>query len=88
MKRTTTTSEQIAAALKQAELGIPLEDVIRQAGVSERTFLNWKKQFSSLPGYPQDLKDLHAENARLKQIVAELTLENARLHDELDDKHN
>jgi putative transposase len=85
MKRTTT-SEQIAAALKQAELGMPLEDVIRQAGVSEHTFQNWKKRYGSLPGFPQDLKCLQEDNARLKQIVAELTLENARLKDEMKDK--
>ncbi len=82
MKRTTT-SEQIAAALKQEELGLPLEDIIRQAGVSEQTFLNWKKQYGALPAFPQDLKCMVQENARLKQIVAELTLENARLKDEM-----
>lgn len=80
MKKTIT-SDQIAAALKQEELGIPLEDVIRQAGVSEQTFLNWKKRYTALPGFPQDLKYLQEENTRLKQIVAELTLENARLKD-------
>ena len=47
MKRTIT-SDQIAAALKQEELGIPLEDVLRQAGVSEHTFLDWKKRYSCL----------------------------------------
>ena len=85
MKRTMT-SDQIAAALKQEELGMPMEDVIRQAGVSERTFLSWKKQYSALPGFPQDMKRLQEENARFKQIVAKLTLENARLKDELKRK--
>jgi putative transposase len=86
MKRTPFSSDQIAAALKQEELGIPLADVIRQAGVTERTFLNWKKQYGGLPGYPHNLKCLQEENAKLKQIVAELTLENSRLQDALDDK--
>ena len=85
MKRTIT-SDQIAAALKQEELGIPLEDVIRQAGVSEHTFLNWKKRYSALPGFPQDLKFLQEENIRLKQIVAEMALEIARLKDSLEGK--
>lgn len=84
MKRAIT-SDQIAAALKQEELGMPLEDVIRGAGVSEHTFLNWKKRYSALPGFPQDLKCLQEENTKLKQIVAELTLENARLKDGLQD---
>lgn len=85
MKRTST-SDQIAAALKQEELGMPLEDVIRQAGVSEHTFLNWKKRYSTLPGFPQDLKFLQEENVRLKKIVAEMALEIARLKDSLEDK--
>ncbi|MFC7300028.1 transposase [Herminiimonas aquatilis] len=81
-----TTSEQIASALKQEELGLPLEDVIREAGVSEQTFLSWKKRYSMMPSFPQDLKSLLQENHKLKQIVAELTLENARLNDQLDTK--
>lgn len=81
-----TTSEQIASALKQEELGLPLEDVIREAGVSEQTFLSWKKRYSMMPSFPQDLKSLLQENHKLKQIVAELTLENARLNDQLDSK--
>ncbi|MFJ7566073.1 transposase [Herminiimonas sp. NPDC097707] len=85
MKRTIT-SDRIAAALKQEELGMPLKDVIRQAGVSEHTFLDWKKHYSAMPGFPQDLKCLQEENTKLKQIVAELTLENARLKDELKEK--
>lgn len=83
MKRTTT-SDQIAAALKQEELGMPLEDVIRQAGVSEHTFLNWKKRYSALPEYPKDLKFLQKENASLKKIVAEMALEIARLKELLE----
>lgn len=86
MKRIPFSSDQIAAALKQEELGMPLVDVIRQAGITERTFLNWKKQYGGLPGIPHDLQCLQEENAKLKQIVAELTLENARLQDALDDK--
>lgn len=74
-----TTSEQIAAALKQDELGLPLEEVLQQAGVSEQTFLAWKKKYSAIPAFPQDLKCLQQENFRLKQIVAELVLENAEL---------
>jgi putative transposase len=86
MKHVPYSSDQIAAALKQEELGMPLADVIRQAGISERTFLNWKKQYNGLQAYPHDLKCLREENAKLKQIVAELTLENSRLQDALDDR--
>ena len=88
MKRSPFSSDQIAAALKQEELGMPLADVIKQAGITERTFLNWKRQYGGLPDYPQDMKCLQEENAKLKQIVAELTLENSRLQDALEDKRS
>lgn len=80
------TRDLIAAALKQEELGIPLADVIREAGVSEHTFLEWKKRFNALPGFPHDLKCLQDENIKLKQIVADLTLENAHLKDSVENK--
>ncbi len=78
MKRKAT-SEQIAAALKQDELGMPLADVIAQAGVSEKTFQGWKKRYGAHPEYSHELKVLQEENSRLKQLVAELTLEVGRL---------
>jgi len=84
MKRSPFPADQIAAALKQEELGMPLADVIKQAGITERTFLNWKRQYGGLPDFPQDLKCLQEENAKLKQIVAELTLENSRLQNALE----
>jgi putative transposase len=87
MKRTPLSRDRIAAALKQEELGMPVADVIRQAGITERTFQSWKKQYGGLPENPQRLKFLQEENAKLKQIVAELTLENSRLEDALEDKH-
>jgi len=87
MKRTPLSRDRIAAALKQEELGMPVADVIRQAGITERTFQLWKKQYSGLPEDPQRMKSLQEENAKLKQIVAELTLENSRLEDALENKH-
>ncbi|PUA20254.1 transposase [Glaciimonas sp. PCH181] len=87
MKRTPPSRDRIAAALKQEELGMPVADVIRQAGITERTFQSWKKQYGGLQEYPERLKCLQDENTKLKQIVAELTLENSRLEDALEDKH-
>jgi putative transposase len=85
MKRIVT-SEQIAAALKQEELGMPLADVIRQAGVSEKTFLSWKRQYGAHPEYSHELKQLQEENGRLKQLVAELTLDIGRLKEDIANK--
>ncbi|WP_293776110.1 transposase [uncultured Oxalicibacterium sp.] len=74
-------NKQIAVALKQEELGIPIQDVIRQAGITEDTFLSWKKQYGALPGFTHEMRCLREENARLKEIVADLSLQNAQLRE-------
>ncbi len=68
--------EQIAYALRLAESGSPVDDVCRQIGVSEATYYTWKKKFGDL-GVTElkRLKMLEDENARLKRIVADLTLD-------------
>jgi len=74
--------EQIVAVLKQAELGMAVSDVIRQVGISEQTFYRWKKQYGGLEGdQVREFKQLQEENARLKKLVAELSLDKAILQD-------
>jgi putative transposase len=74
--------EQIVAILKQAELGMPIADIIRQVGISEQTFYRWKKQYTGLESSEvRELRQLKEENARLKKIVAELSLDKAILQD-------
>ena len=74
--------EQIVAVLKQAELGMPVADILRQIGISEQTFYRWKKQYAGLQSdQVRDLKELQGENARLKKLVAELSLDKAILQD-------
>ena len=78
---------QIVAILKQAELGIPVVELIRQVGVSEQTFYRWKKKYSGLEvDQVLELKQVREENARLKRIVADLTLDKAMLQDVLSKK--
>src|SRR5579875_1317923 len=74
--------EQIAAALRQAEAGTPVAEVIRKLGISEATFYAWKRRFGSL-GTPEirELRQLREENARLKRLVADLTLDRQILQD-------
>jgi len=70
------------AVVKQAELGLPVADLIRQVGISEQTFYRWKKQYAGLQSdQVRELKQLQDENARLKKLVAELSLDKAILQD-------
>jgi len=87
MKKKRFSAEQIVAILKQAELGIPVGDLIRQVGVSEQTFYRWKKKYTGLEvDQVRELKQMREENARLKRIVADLTLDKAMLQDVLSKK--
>lgn len=87
MKKKRFAAEQIVAILKQAELGIPIVELIRQVGVSEQTFYRWKRKYSGLEvDQVRELKQMREENARLKRIVADLTLDKAMLQDVLSKK--
>ena len=87
MKKSRYTEEQIAFALKQAELGTPVNEVCRKLGVSEPTFYRWKSKFGGmLPSDMKRLKQLEEENAKLKRIVADLSLDKVMLRDVLLEK--
>ena len=87
MKKSKFTEQQIIFALKQAETGVSVEEVCRKMGISEATFYNWKKKFSGLgTAELRRLRQLEDENARLKQIVADLTLDKQMLQDVLKKK--
>jgi putative transposase len=82
MKKTRFTEQQIAFALKQAETGRSVAEVVRKLGISEATFYNWKKKYSGLSiTEVRRLKQLEDENARLKKIVADLTMDKEMLQD-------
>lgn len=87
MKRSKFTEQQIAFALKQAELGTPVEEVCRKMGISDATFYNWKKKYGGLgPSELRRLKQLEEENTKLKRLVADLSLDKAMLQDVLSKK--
>jgi len=84
MKKTRYTEEQIAFALRQAESGPPVSEVIRKMGITEPTFYRWKKQFAGMGvAEIRRLKQLEDENVRLKKLVADLTLDKTMLQDVL-----
>ena len=76
MKKSRFSEERIAYALRQADGGTPVGDVCRQLGVSEATFYIWKKKYGDLGASEvRRLRQLEEENARLKRVVADLTLD-------------
>jgi putative transposase len=87
VKKSKFTDEQIAFALRQAEVGTPVAEVIRKMGVSEQTFYRWKKRYAGLgPGELRRLRQLEEENFRLKRMVADLSLDKVMLQDVLSKK--
>lgn len=82
MKKKRFSVEQIVSVLKQAELGMPVADIVRQGGISEQTYYRWKKQYAGMESdQVRELRQLQDENSRLKKLVAELSLNKAMLQD-------
>ena len=79
--------EQIVGILKQAEVGVPVGELVRKVGISEQTFYRWKKHYVGLEiDQVRQLKQLQEENQRLKRLVADLTLDKTMLQDVLAKK--
>ena len=87
MKNSRYTVEQIAFALKQAESGTSVVEVCRKMGIAEQTFYRWKKKFVGMGvAEVRKLKMLEQENRKLKQLVADLSLDKQMLQDVLSKK--
>jgi putative transposase len=87
MRKSKFTAEQIAYCLTQAEAGVPTAELCRKYGISQQTYYRWKTKFGGLaPSEVQRLKELEDENARLKKIVADLSLDKQILQDALRKK--
>lgn len=82
MKRGQFTEEQIIGILREVEAGQKVADVCRKYGVSQSTFHRWRSMYSGMEvSQVRRLRQLEEENRRLKQIVADLTLDNVMLKD-------
>ena len=80
--------EQIAFALRQADSGTAVAEIVRKLGISEQTFYRWKKKFAGLGiAELRKLRTLEEENRKLKQLVAELSLDKKILQGVLSKKH-
>ncbi len=87
MKSSRYTAEQVAFAMRQAESGTPVPEVCRKMEISEQTFYRWKKKFAGMGvAEVRRLKIVEEENRKLKQLVADLSLDKQMLQDVLRKK--
>ena len=87
MRKSKFTDEQIAFALKQAETGTSVKEILRKMGITEQTFYRWKKKYGGMnQSEVRELRQLRDENRRLKQMVADLSLDKQMLQDVLSKK--
>ncbi len=87
MKSSRYTAEQVAFAMRQAESGTPVSDICRKMGIAEQTFYRWKRKFAGMGiAEVRRLRVLEEENRKLKQLVADLSLDKQMLQDVLRKK--
>jgi putative transposase len=82
MKRSKFTEEQITYALRQVEAGAPATQVCRELGITEQTFYRWRRKYAGMGvAELRRLRQLEEENRKLKQLVADLTLDKHMLQE-------
>ena len=87
MKKSKFSESQIVAVLKEGESGVPVAQVLRQHGISQATYYKWKAKYGGASvAELRRLRELEAENAKLKRMYADLALENAAIKDVLSRK--
>jgi putative transposase len=87
MKKTRFTEIQIVAILKKQESGIKVWDICREHGISDATFFNWKAKYGGMQvSDVKKMKEIEAENARLKRMYAELSMVNDALKELIEKK--
>ena len=87
MKKSKFTESQILETLQEAESGVPVAEECRKRGISVATFYQWKRKYAGMTvSELKRVKELEAENARLKRMYADLALENAAIKDVLSRK--
>ena len=87
MKRSKWSTEKIISILKEADAGVPAAELCRKYGMSDATFYNWRKRYGGMEvSEAKRLRELEAENGKLKRLLAEQMLENTAIKDLLSKK--
>lgn len=87
MKKGRFTEHQIVSALKKQEAGIAVKDISRELGISEATFYNWKAKYGGMEASDvAKMKELERENAELKKMYAEISMENRAMKNLIEKK--
>lgn len=87
MRKSKFSESQIVGILKEAESGVAVADLLRKHGVSKATFFKWRSKYGGATvSDVKRLRELEAENSKLKRMYADLALENAAIKDVLSRK--
>ena len=87
MRKSRFSESQIVAILKEGETGVAIAEIIRKHGISRQTYFGWKRKYAGASVSDlKRLKELEAENAKLKRLYSDLALENAAIKDVLNRK--
>lgn len=87
MKRSKYSESQIVGILKEADAGLQVKEICRKYGISDATYYKWKSKYGGLDvSDVRRMRELEAENAKLKRMFAELSLENDALKDLISKK--